>query len=110
VKGELIAGTSVLAVLVLVLGRFGRRLNPRPLMLVSSIVLTALAISLVGQGIRALQEGGYLALTSLSLPSLPALGLYATRQGLLAQLVVLGLVLVPVILEKRTSTSSARAA
>ena len=34
-------------------------------MLVSSIVLTALAISLVGQGVRALQEGGYV---SLSLP------------------------------------------
>jgi high-affinity iron transporter len=101
------AGTSVLAVLVLVLGRFGRRLNPRPLMLVSSIVLTALAISLVGQGIRALQEGGYLALTSLPLPSLPALGLYATRQGLLAQIVVLVLVLVPVWLEKRSAAPRA---
>ena len=97
------AGVAVLAVLVLVLGRFGRRLNPRPLMLVSSVVLTALAVSLVGQGNRALQEGGYLALTSLSLPSLPALGLYATRQGLLAQFVVLVLVLVPVWLEKRTA-------
>jgi high-affinity iron transporter len=104
------AGASVLAVLVLVLGRFGRRLNPRPLMLVSSIVLTALAISLVGQGVRALQEGGYLALTSVPLPSLPALGVYATRQGLLAQIVVLVLVLVPVWLEKRNVAPTPRTA
>ena len=54
-------------------------------MFVSSIVLTALAISLVGQGIRALQEGGLVGLSTLPLPSLPTLGLYPTAQGLLAQ-------------------------
>ncbi len=91
------AGAGVLAVLVLVLGRLGRRLDPKPLMLVSSVILTALAISLVGQGVRALQEGGLVGLSSVPLPSLPTLGLYPTAQGLLAQLVVLAVVLAPTL-------------
>jgi len=103
VIGGAAAGVAVLSVIVTVLGRLGRRLNPRPLMLVSSIVLTALAISLVGQGVRALQEGGFVGLHMLALPSLPALGLYATTEGLLSQLVVLALVIVPVVLERRTA-------
>ena len=86
--------------LVLVMSQLGRRLNPRPVMTASSVLLTALAISLVGQGIHALQEGGYFAMTPLSLPSLPSLGLYANTQGLAIQTLVLGLVFVPWYLEQ----------
>ena len=95
------AGVAVLMVVVKLLGLVGRRLNPRPLMLVSSVVLTGLAISLVGQGVRALQEAGIVGLTSLSLPSLPALGLFPTVQGLGGQLVVLALVVLPSLLTGR---------
>ncbi|HEX9104065.1 MAG TPA: hypothetical protein VF997_17760, partial [Polyangia bacterium] len=81
----------------------GRRLNPRPLMLISSVLLTAIAISLVGQGVRALQEGGYLPLTPIgnAQGGLPSLGVYPTVEGLGTQLVVLALVLVPIWLERR---------
>jgi high-affinity iron transporter len=101
VIGGAAAGLSVLVVIVQVLARVGRRMNPRPLMLASSVVLSALAISLVGQGVRALQEGGLVGLSSLAWPRLPALGLYPTVQGLGAQLVVLLLVVVPTLLERR---------
>jgi high-affinity iron transporter len=94
------AGAVVLFGIVIVLNKLGRRLDPRPLMMVSSIVLTALAISLVGQGVRAFQEGGVVGLSTLPLPSAPALGLYPTVQGLLAQLVVLLLVIAPVIAQR----------
>jgi high-affinity iron transporter len=94
------AGAIVLFGIVIVLNKLGRRLDPRPLMMVSSIVLTALAISLVGQGVRAFQEGGVVGLSTLPLPSAPALGLYPTVQGLLAQLVVLLLVIAPVIAQR----------
>src|SRR5205823_2066186 len=64
---------------------------------------TLLSVSLVGQGIRALQEGGYLGLTPLGegVPSLPSLGLYATAEGLAVQALVLLMVAVPWWLERR---------
>ena len=88
----------------------GRRMNPRPLMTASSVVLSALAISLVGQGVRALQEGAVVGLTPLALPKLPALGLYSTVQGLGAQLIVLLLVVVPTLLERRATPATRRPA
>ena len=64
----------------------------------SGLLLTALAISLVGQGVRALQEGGYVSLTPIgnARGGLPTLGLYPTLEGLGTQLVVLVLVLLPI--------------
>jgi high-affinity iron transporter len=97
------AGVVALSLLVLGMAQLGRRLDPRPVMLGSSILLTALALSLVGQGIHALQEGGYLSLTPLHAPSLPTLGLYANAQGVITQLVVLAVVLLPWYLERRKS-------
>jgi high-affinity iron transporter len=103
VAGGAAAGVVGLSALVVVMSQLGRRLNPRPVMMVSGVLLTALAVSLVGQGIHALQEGGYLSLTPLAAPSLPTLGLYANLQGLIFQLVVVVLVFVPWYLERRKS-------
>jgi high-affinity iron transporter len=100
------AGVVGLSGLVLVMAQLGRRLNPRPVMLGSSILLTTLAISLVGQGVHALQEGGYLSLTPIQLPSLPSLGLYANLQGVFTQLLVLALVFVPWYLSRGTERAT----
>ena len=96
-------GCAILAALVFGMQQLGRRLNPRPVMVASGLLLTALAISLVGQGVRALQEGGYLPLTPIGNAhgGLPSLGVYPTVEGLGTQLVVLALVLVPIWLEHR---------
>jgi high-affinity iron transporter len=107
VAGGAAVGVLGLSALVLVMSQLGRRLNPRPVMTASSVLLTALAVSLVGQGIHSLQEGGYLSLTPLAAPNLPSLGLYANLQSLLIQLVVLGLVFVPWYLERRKSIMTA---
>jgi high-affinity Fe2+/Pb2+ permease len=101
------AGLLLLTVLVVGMQRLGRRLNPRPLMLASSVVLSAVAISMVGQGIRALQEGGFLHVRALPLPSLPRLGLYATVEGLAVQLLVLAGVIGPAIYERRRAARAA---
>ena len=100
-----LVGVVILGGLVIVMQQLGKRLNPRPVMLASGVLLTALAISLVGQGVRALQEGGYVSLTPIGSGSggLPTLGLYPTLEGLGAQLVVLMLVLLPLWLERRRS-------
>ena len=96
-------GCAILAALVFGMQQLGRRLNPRPVMVASGALLTALAISLVGQGVRALQEGGYLPLTPIGNAhgGLPSLGVYPTVEGLGTQLVVLVLVLLPIWLERR---------
>ena len=105
--GAIAAGVAVggvgLAALVFAMQQLGRRLNPRPVMVASGFLLTALALSLVGQGVRALQEGGYLSLTPLPRfgQGLPALGLYPTLEGLGTQLVVMALVLLPLWLERK---------
>ncbi len=96
------SGLAVLMIVVRVMSSLGKRLNPRPVMLVSGVLLTAIAISLVGQGIRSLQEGGFVHLQPLS-PHLdvPVLGIYPSVEGISAQLVVLLLVIVPALLERK---------
>jgi high-affinity iron transporter len=95
-------GCAILAALVFGMQQLGRRLNPRPVMVASGLLLTALAIALVGQGVRALQEGGYVSLTPIGNAhgGVPSLGLYPTVEGLGIQLVVLALVLLPVWLQR----------
>jgi high-affinity iron transporter len=105
--GAIAAGVAVggvgLAAIVFAMQQLGRRLNPRPVMVASGVLLTALAISLVGQGVRALQEGGYVPLTPIARigAGLPSIGLYPTVEGLGTQLVVLLLVLLPLWLERK---------
>jgi high-affinity iron transporter len=98
-------GTVLMIAVVLVVGRIGQKLNPRPVMLVSSAFLALLALSLTGHGIHSLQEAGYLRLTPVvvngqPLIGLPSVGLYANWQGLLAQLGVVVILLVPSLLER----------
>src|SRR5262249_13775617 len=97
------AGIAALAALVMAMNRLGRRLNPRPVMTASSILLSAIAVSLVGQGIRALQEGGYLHLSPIGAGTwkVGILGLYPTVEGIAAQVIVALLILAPVLLKKR---------
>ena len=80
-----VTGLVVLAALALGLKRVGQRLKPRPFMLASSAVLAALAVMLVGKGVRAMQEAGVMSATDVGLPDVPVLGVYGTAQGLLAQ-------------------------
>src|SRR5205814_90782 len=74
--------------------RLGKKLKPRLLMVTCGVMLCGLAVLMVGNGVRSLQVLGALPLTVWGAFELPALGLYATREGLLAQAVVLiGLVI-----------------
>ena len=103
-------GVAVLAVLVLVAGRVGKKLNPRPVMLASSGLLALLALALTGHGIHSLQEGGYLGMSLIlsgGVPwsGLPSVGIYGTWQGIGAQLVVLALLVLPSLVEKLRATS-----
>ncbi|MSP63818.1 MAG: hypothetical protein EXR72_26425 [Myxococcales bacterium] len=98
-------GVVAIAAVVLIVGRLGRRLNPRPVMLASSVLLAALAVALVGRGVRALQEGGFVTLTPVGLPDLSVIGLYPSLQGLIAQAVTLAAIFAPSLVARLQAAS-----
>lgn len=75
--------------------------------LYSTYVVLALAFILAGQGIHAIQEGGYLNISSFPLNlKWPLIGLYPTYETILTQLMVFGLI---VFLWKLSARKLARA-
>jgi high-affinity iron transporter len=91
--GAVVAGAALglcaLVALVIAFQRLGRRLRPRPLLVTCGVLLCALAVLMVGHGVRSLQVLGAVPLTVWGAFQVPALGLYATREGLCAQAFVL---------------------
>jgi high-affinity iron transporter len=84
-----LTGLAVLFVLVALFQKLGKRLKPRPLLLTCGALLCALAVLMVGNGVRSLQILAVLPMTVWGTFQLPALGLYATREGMLSQVFVL---------------------
>jgi high-affinity iron transporter len=84
-----LCGLVALAALVALFQKVGKRLRPRPLLLTCGVLLCVLSVLMVGNGVRALQEIGAIPLTVWSGFELRALGIYGTREGLIAQAVVL---------------------
>ncbi|MHB8417511.1 MAG: FTR1 family protein [Myxococcales bacterium] len=84
-----LAGLAALVLVVLVFQRLGQRLRPRPLLLACGALLCGLAVVMVGEGVRALQEAGLVGLHAMELPQLPSLGFFATAEGIAAQGLVL---------------------
>ena len=82
-------GLLALVALVAAFQKLGRRLKPRPLLLSCGVLLCLLAVLMVGNGVRALQQVGLVPLTVWGGFEVRALGLYATREGLVSQAVVL---------------------
>lgn len=90
-------GTVILVAATFALKLVGQRLSPRPFMLASSALLAALAVVLIGKGIRALQEAGVIGISTFAQFDLNALGIHATIEGMLAQGVLLALLLASAI-------------
>ncbi|MBS2028252.1 MAG: FTR1 family protein [Deltaproteobacteria bacterium] len=83
------AGAAALAVAVLGFMRVGKKLPLRPFLLTCGLLLIGLSVVMVGHGVRALQEAGWLRLTPLAFSSVSAVGLYNSVEGLVAQAVLL---------------------
>jgi high-affinity iron transporter len=83
-----LAGLVALIALVGTFQRIGRKLKPRLLLVSCGMLLSVLAVLMVGNGVRSLQILGILPLTVWGAFQVPALGLYATREGLVAQSLV----------------------
>jgi high-affinity iron transporter len=83
------AGGAALAVVALLVHRYGVRIPLRPFFGATSGLLYLMAFVFAGKGIRELQEGNALPITLLpGFPELPALGIFPTAETLLAQLLL----------------------
>lgn len=96
-KTAMLGGVIVSAVLILVLARVALRysvkLPLRKLFGVSSVIMAVLAVILTGKGLRALQEAGSIAATTLPFKfRIDLFGIFPTRETLLAQLLVLAVI------------------
>jgi high-affinity iron transporter len=85
----MVAGAAVLAVVFTLFYRFGVRIPLRPFFAATSVVLYYMAFVFAGKGIRELQEGNVVPITTIpGFPSVDAMGIYNTVETLLAQLVL----------------------
>ena len=85
ILGGLVAGTVVLGAVAFWMLRISRRLPISQFFSISSILIAILAVVLVGKGIAALQEAGWMAQALVRAPRIDWLGVYPTWQSLLAQ-------------------------
>jgi high-affinity iron transporter len=82
------AGAAILAVVAFVILKAGKKLPLKPFFAISGALLYALCVVLVGSGLHAFVEAGYLPVKSLPLPTISWLGFYpevitVVAQGLL---------------------------
>lgn len=102
-----LASAILLAFIAWAMLRWFKKLPIAKVFLYSSIVVLALAFVLAGEGIHAIQEGGYLGIHSFPINLRWSLiGLYPTYETILTQLGVLGMI----ILLWRYSTAKASTA
>ncbi|HEV7991221.1 MAG TPA: cytochrome c/FTR1 family iron permease [Gemmatimonadaceae bacterium] len=86
----IVAGFAALAVIFTLFYRFGVRIPLRPFFSVTSVLLYFMAFVFTGKGVRELQEGNALPLTAIpGFPHSEFFGIYASWQGVLAQLALL---------------------
>lgn len=88
ILGGLLAGAVVLAGVAYWMLRMSKRLPIGQFFSASSILIAVLAVVLVGKGVAALQEAGWIAQALVAAPRIEWLGIYPSWQSLLAQLTV----------------------
>jgi high-affinity iron transporter len=86
----IVVGGVILAVIFTLFWKYGIRIPLRPFFAVTSVLLYYMAFVFMGKGIRELQEGNAAPITLIpGFPEFPALGIFATVETVLAQLVLL---------------------
>jgi high-affinity iron transporter len=83
-------GGVVLAVVFTLFWKYGIKIPLRPFFAVTSVLLYYMAFVFMGKGIRELQEGGVVPITVLpGWPHVDAMGIFPSKETLLAQLLLL---------------------
>jgi high-affinity iron transporter len=85
----IVVGGAALAVVFTLFYRYGVRIPLRPFFAVTSVVLYYMAFVFAGKGVRELQEGNVVPITTIpGFPSIDAMGIYNTVETLLAQIIL----------------------
>ena len=85
----IVVGGAALAVVFTLFYRFGVRIPLRPFFAITSVVLYYMAFVFAGKGVRELQEGNVVPITTIpGFPSIEQMGIYNTVETLLAQLLL----------------------
>jgi high-affinity iron transporter len=87
-----VLGLLAVAAIGLAMGRSVMKLPLGPFFAVSGTLLCLLAVSFAGSGLHELVTGGYLAPRPVRFPTVPWLGVYPDRLGLLVQLAIVSIV------------------
>ncbi|HZO19363.1 MAG TPA: cytochrome c/FTR1 family iron permease, partial [Gemmatimonadaceae bacterium] len=94
----IVVGAAVLAVIFTLFYRYGVKIPLRPFFAVTSVVLYYMAFVFAGKGVRELQEGNVVPITTIpGFPSFDAMGIYNTVETLLAQLLLIVLFVFAVV-------------
>ena len=101
----LIAGSASLAAVAYWMLRLSKRLPIGQFFSISSILIAVLAVVLVGKGIAALQEAGWVAQGLVAVPRIDWLGIYPSWQSLLAQLAVAVIAVIGFLFNMRSPAS-----
>jgi high-affinity iron transporter len=103
VAAGLIAGAAVLSIMFLVLRKAAFRIPLGSFFTATSVLLYALAVIFVGQGIASFQESGLVHATFIGhLPTVPVLGIFPTVQTIAAQAAMLALAALALFLPARS--------
>ena len=89
-----IAAFALIALFAVIFVKYSKRIPVRQLFRYSSWVITLLAIILIGKGVHSVQEAGWVSVTSFPISlKIDWLGVYPTNETLMAQVVLLGFLL-----------------
>lgn len=103
----LIAGSMVLVAVAYWMLRMSKRLPIGQFFSISSVLIAVLAVVLVGKGVAALQEAGWVPQALIAAPRIEWLGVYPSWQSLLAQLTVAVAAAIGFLVNTRTSRALA---
>jgi high-affinity iron transporter len=85
----IVVGAAILTVIFVLFHKYGVRIPLRPFFAVTSALLYYMAFVFMGKGIRELQEGGAVSITTVpGLPHVDPMGIYPTIETLGAQLIL----------------------
>lgn len=101
VLGGAAVAVVLLAVITVLINRFGMRMPLAKFFTITAYLMIALAFVFAGKGVMALQEAGYIAMDPVNFPRIDLLGIYPSWQGLLLQAAVLALAVGLVLWQKR---------
>lgn len=108
ILGGLLTGSAALALTAFLLLRFSMRLPIGKFFSISSMLIAVLAVVLVGKGVAALQEAGWVSQEFVHGPRVDWLGIYPTLQSLVSQLGIGLAAVIGFVVNSRSGPAKAR--